>query len=506
MNYNKSKGVRRLLIAIFAVSKKDWMNKDDNLGRLLLLLLITLFICLAAYFLPNQLFGYKIKKIDLLADLRVEPKIPSMDSLRIELEQPDTLQIDSLALRDSLQKTIGIDSVSLALRDSLYKVMYAEVGSDSLGTRIEDYSVGHIGLRRFFTALRISQQENRPVRIAFLGDSFIEGDIVVADFRSAMQKKFGGAGVGFVPITSVAAQFRPTVKQKVEGWDTWSMLVDEERAYTLSGVNFTPSTEHPMVSVQTTERYPESDTVSSLKFFYEKNIQTEMSLICNGWTDTIRKVLDHTSSITQYECEGTFSEATFAFADTAGFQALGVALEDNSGVIVDNYSLRGNSGMTLTRLDSTRCRELNAIRPYDLVILQYGLNIITDTVLQYGWYGKRMEEAVRHIQVCFPNADVLMLGVSDRSRLVNGSFETMPAVLALLHVQRRTARRTGITFWNVFGAMGGENSMVRYVENNWASKDYTHLSFRGGKEIATALFNALLKEKEFYDEVEKEEY
>ena len=29
--------------------------------------------------------------------------------------------------------------------------------------------------------------------------------------------------------------------------------------------------------------------------------------------------------------------------------------------------------------------------------------------------------------------------------------------------------------------------MIRFVENNWASKDYTHLSFRGGKEIAYCL-------------------
>ena len=80
-------------------------------------------------------------------------------------------------MRDSILKTTGIDSVALALRDSLYKVMYADKGADSLGTRIEDYSVGHIGLKRFFAALRNSRQANRPVRVAFLGDSFIEGDI-----------------------------------------------------------------------------------------------------------------------------------------------------------------------------------------------------------------------------------------------------------------------------------------------------------------------------------------
>ncbi len=81
----------------------------------------------------------------------------------------------------------------------------------------------------------------------------------------------------------------------------------------------------------------------------------------------------------------------------------------------------------------------------------------------------------------------MLLGVSDRSHQEEGEFETMPAVLALLHTQRQIARKTGIPFWNTFGAMGGENSMVRYVENNWASKDYTHLSFRGVREIATAL-------------------
>ena len=198
------------------------------------------------------------------------------------MEQPDTVRIDSAAVRDSILKTTGIDSVALALRDSLYKVMYADKGADSLGTRIEDYSVGHIGLKRFFAALRNSRQANRPVRVAFLGDSFIEGDIVVADFRSGMQERFGGRGVGFVPVTSVAAQFRPTIEQKAEGWTTWSMLTDHHHRYTLSGMTFEPKGEKPSISIKTTDRYPELKTVSSLKFLYEKNIRTQMTLVCNG--------------------------------------------------------------------------------------------------------------------------------------------------------------------------------------------------------------------------------
>lgn len=479
------------------------MKNENSFGRLLLLLLITFVLCWGMYYLPDHLFGMKIKRVDMLSDLRfrVKEESFSMDSLRKQLEQADTIRVDSAVLRDSIVKTMGIDSVALALRDSLYQVLYADRESDSLGVRIEDYSVGHIGLKRFFEALKGGSEH--PVRIAFLGDSFIEGDIVVADFRSGLQRLFGGGGVGFVPITSVAAQYRPTIEQRTTGWTTCSMLTDHAHRYTLPGMVFEPADAAPSLFVKTTDRYPESDTVSSLKFIYEECIGTKMKLAYNGQPDTLVERLAPTAVITQYEREGCFTEASFIFADTAGFRALGVALESDTGVIVDNYSLRGNSGMILLRLDSMRCRELNAIRPYNLIVLQYGLNIVTDTILQYGWYAKRMEEAVRHVRGCFPDADILMLGVSDRSRQVDGVFETMSAVLALLHAQRQTARRSGVAFWNVFGAMGGENSMVRYVEKNWASKDYTHISFRGGKEIASALLKALLLEKEFYDEMDK---
>ena len=436
------------------------------------------------YSLPDTLFGYKIKKVDLLSDFKVKEEKLSLDSLKQQLEQADTLQVDSVALRDSIMRSAGIDSAALALRDSLYKAVYAVQGADSLGAHIEDYSLGHIGLQRFFAALKNSRELNRPVRVAFLGDSFIEGDIMVADFRSGMQKEFGGRGVGFVPVTSVAAQFRPTVEQRASGWTTWSMLTDHEHGYTLSGMMFEANEENASIHVKTTKRYPELQTFSSLKLIYEQNKNTEMRLVCNASADTLQEMLPATSIVTQYELEGMFTEADFTFKNTPEFRALGVA-------------------MVLERLDVSRCQALNKIRPYDLIVLQYGLNVVSDNVMNYGWYSSRMVKVINHIQLCFPEADILMLGVSDRSRQDDGEFETMPAVLALLHAQRQAAKKAGVPFWNVFGAMGGGNSMVRFVELNWASKDYTHLSFRGGREIADALLKALLSEKDFYDEAEK---
>lgn len=479
------------------------MKDDTNLGRLLAVLLLALVLCLGLYYLPDRLFGYPIKKVDLLSDIRIRPERLSLDSLRRQLEQTDTLEIDSPAMRDSVSKVTGMDSLALAIRDSLYRELTVRQTGDSSDVPIEDYSVGRVGLKRFFAALDNRQEMDRPVRVAFLGDSFVEGDILVADLRSGLQKEFGGGGVGFVPVASVAAQFRPTVEQRAKGWKTWSILTDHTRRYTLSGMTFEATEEKASLSVKTTDRYPGLQTVSSLKLLYEGNEQARMRLVCNHGTDTVYESLASASGITQYERRGAFTEADFSFSQAQGLSVLGVAMEDTAGVVVDNFSLRGNSGMVWERLDSAACKALSEVRPYDLIVLQYGLNVATDSVMQYGWYGSRMVKVVRHIRACFPDADLLMLGVSDRSRQANGSFETMPAVVALLHTQQRIAKQTGIPFWNTFEAMGGENSMVRYVENKWASKDYTHLSFRGGKEIAKALLKALLAEKKFYDEAEK---
>lgn len=481
------------------------MDKDNQLNRLLALLFLTFVFCCLLYYLPDRMAGFSLKRVDLFSDLRASgPELP-LDSLSQMWLKEDTMVVDSTALQQQAVEKAGIDSATLALRDSLYKALYAVAGADSAGTRIEDYSVGHVGLHRFFAALRDRADLGRPVRVAFLGDSFIEGDILVADFRSALQQRFGGRGVGFVPITSVAAQYRPTVKIASEGWKTWSMLTKPDSLpYTLSGMTFEAEAGEPTVTLEAANRYPELDSALCLKLIYERNVATRLCLTVNGQTDSLMTALPPTDSVRQYVYNGPVHKAEMRFRNTEGFRALGVVMEDSVGVSVDNYSLRGNSGMLLEQLDSASCRALNRIHTYDLIVLQYGLNIANDSILQYGWYGRRMEKAIRQVRQCFPTADVLLMGVSDRSRMENGTFCTMPSVLALLHAQRQTAKRAGILFWNTFGAMGGNNSMVRYVEKNWASKDYTHLGFGGGRELARVLVEAILAEMEFYEEAERQ--
>ncbi|MDR1644414.1 MAG: hypothetical protein LBS05_01115 [Tannerellaceae bacterium] len=434
--------------------------------------------------------------MDIFADIRTGSNLTSMslDSLRAQL---DTIVY---VPEDTIPAAIAPDSmaISAALRDSIYKVMNTSRSlSDPKGERIEDYSPGHVGLRRFFAALR--QSRTRPVRIAFMGDSFIEGDILVADFRSAMQQQFGGHGVGFVPLASTSPQYRPTVNQQTDGWKTYSIVNVKRPDYTLSGMIFETKSDAAWIAFTTTDRYAALKRINSLKFIYDRNEGAHMQFVYNNIMDTITQKLEPTHTFAQYELNDTISEGSFTFTNAWGLRALGIALEDKTGVIVDNYSLRGNSGLIFDQLNPAVCQSFHTIRPYDLIILQYGLNAMDEDMLDYGWYGARMAKVIQHLRVCFPDSDLLLLSAPDRANQYSGTFSTMPAILALLHTQRQTAQTTQIPFWNMFGAMGGENSMVTFVEKGWAGKDYTHLTFNGGREIARLLMKALMNEKEYYD-------
>ncbi|GHT29373.1 hypothetical protein AGMMS49574_05960 [Bacteroidia bacterium] len=476
------------------------MKIKDNFTRLLLLLLITFVACIGLYGLPSTMLGYKIKKVDLFSDIRVVPQVATMDSLRAQLEQPVDVPVE---VDDTPTSTLSADSarISSARRDSISKLMNSMQTADPQGLHIEDYSADHTGLQRFFKAL--SNSHSRPVRIGFMGDSFIEGDIVVADLRNAMQQKFGGRGVGFVPVSSVSAQYRPTINQKEKGWKMRSIIQDKSLPYTISGMLFETTGDEASLSFQTVPLYAALRKVSTLKFLYDRNEETVMQLAYNA--DIVVKILPPTQTITQYSLSAdSITSGSFTFINAKGFRALGLALEDNTGVIVDNFALRGNSGLPFGQLDAEVCRTFNDIRPYDLIILQYGLNVASEDMLDYNWYRSRMADVIRHLQQCFPETDFLLLGVSDRGNQYDGNFSTMPSVLALLNTQRQIAKQTQIPFWNMFGGMGGENSIVKYVNNGWAGKDYTHLNFRGGREVAKSLMNALMLEKELYNEMEND--
>ena len=171
--------------------------KNHPIRVTLLLLAVFAILLLLRLMPPFELGTVEIKKTDILSDL-------------IKPDGED--DGGEAAMLEALRKQ------KPAFRDSCPPGM----------TCIEDYAEegGH-GMEPFYRALEQIDELNRPVRIAYFGDSFIEGDIITDELRLLLQKRFGGCGVGFVDMASQTAGFRHSVREEAEGWESFS-IVDKD--------------------------------------------------------------------------------------------------------------------------------------------------------------------------------------------------------------------------------------------------------------------------------------
>lgn len=336
-----------------------------------------------------------------------------------------------------------------------------------------------------FNAFRDKLRNGQKVRIAVAGDSFIEGDIFTQDMRELLQKKYGGGGVGFMPITSQVAGFRQSVEHKFGGWTTKS-VVNSRGDYHLSGYTFIP-TEGAWVQYKGSNYRQHLQEYTNAKLLFVNKLNTKITVLVN---DTIRMTFTPESGeqLQAISIDKRIKTIKFSVTDVAGFTAYGAVLDGQGGVSVDNYSIRSYSGAGLANLSADIAAQSQGIIPYDLIILQYGLNVASDGVTNYSQYAQKLYDVITNLKRVMPNCAILVMSVSDRQ---NRSGKTMPAIYALERTQRAVANQCGVSFWSTLYAMQNAGGMATFVKKGWAAKDYTHLSAKGGKVVADIFIKSL---------------
>lgn len=75
----------------------------------------------------------------------------------------------------------------------------------------------------------------------------------------------------------------------------------------------------------------------------------------------------------------------------------------------------------------------------------------------------------------------------------NGNMETYPYLEDVINALKEAANEECVAFWDMYAAMGGRNSIVKWVKNNpqLAGGDYIHFTPRGAKEIANMLYSTI---------------
>ncbi len=387
-------------------------------------------------------------------------------------------------------------------------------------------------LNDFFVKLH---KGNSQIRIAYYGDSAIEGDMISQTLRDSLQKRYGGSGVGFVPIYSPIAGFRNTINQHAsDNWQVWNFGLQREGcpfAFGYGGEVFSAKRTVDSLLIQ-----PDSLSVDSLQMDTLKKNEVEESgempneytvryiaskryagvstlahpfLFYGAPTDgkTFGEVaVTEFKKESKYALKGKKTVNRLSFAPNARKIALsftgidsmpiyGMSFESKRGVIVDNLPSRGNSGSWLMRLDVNVMRQFDEYFDVDLVILQYGLNVLNPKMTDYSWYKTEMKRVIAHVKRSFPKAAILIVGPSDKATKVNGEMVTDPSVPLITGVLRQAAEESEVAFFSLYERMGGAGTMVNWVEKKnprWANLDYTHFNFQGAR-AAGGMLSEFLK-------------
>lgn len=412
--------------------------------------------------------GYQFKEFNPLSDLLDTTANQSYETLSIPLQTANDTTATELHSTDSTNSK-GVTTDTLTPLE--------------LSSRLMDYSEGQSALRHLRAALR--EGRSRSVRIAFVGDSFIEGDILVAPFRQALQQRYGGKGVGYVPLTSTVARFRQSIQQRFEG--AWRQtLASKSNSRTLFTLSETFAT--ATASASTSYKLTNADRVTL--HYVSDTIPVAITYGINGGERQHVELPASHGALAEYTFpHGAVKQFELATGGGDGTRFYGVCFDGMTGISVDNYSLRGSSGTKLIAVSSALTSQLSRFRPYDLIILSYGLNVLSpkDNNDSYEWYYDAMAKSIEHIQQLYPHATILLMSLSDRATLHEGEIHPLNGVARVLRIQHRLAQRYGLLFWNTHEAMASLGGIKGFVDKGWAAKDYTHISMAGGTQLAKLL-------------------
>jgi lysophospholipase L1-like esterase len=170
----------------------------------------------------------------------------------------------------------------------------------------------------------------------------------------------------------------------------------------------------------------------------------------------------------------------------------------NSGVVIDNMPFRGSSGTEFARMNKELLRSQFAALNVKFIILQFGVNVVPYVIKDYSYYERQFYAQLKILREVAPDANILVVGVSDMSRKEGEVYTTYPNVEKIRDAQRKAAFRAGCAFWDLYTAMGGKDSMPSWVQAKpaLANKDFTHFTPKGAQIVAEMLFKSLMFEYE----------
>jgi lysophospholipase L1-like esterase len=370
-------------------------------------------------------------------------------------------------------------------------------------------------LDKAFRAFEKASVSSKPVRIMHFGDSQIEGDRITSFLRYNLQNKFGGMGVGLVPVTQPYDFSFSVFQQSSPNWSIYTIYGDRDTSISKSRYGalasfcrFSPEADSTRNKLPTVEAWvsfsPSPYGYSNTRHFqlcrvlYSHNTEpfiTELYMK-NDLADADMYPPSNELKTIQWSFEEPASKIKILFKGTSSPDIYGIALDGKSGIAVDNIAMRGSSGIIFSRMDPEELRahfkELNV----QMIILEFGGNVVPNITNNYTYYEKLFSAQLRKIRQIAPDIAIIVIGVADMSLKEKDRYVSYPNIEKIRDAMKKATLDANAVYWDMYKAMGGHNSMPSWVfaDPPLASTDFVHFNASGAKIIANMFYNALMSE------------
>jgi hypothetical protein len=438
--------------------------KDKTFAPITILCSVIVLLYLLSFFDLTQIKWLPLNQVDILSDVRVSK------------------------IKETKHPLIVVDTVK--------KIGTHLLPSDN--TLIADYGLdSNNALFYFFEKLDKLKQGNGKVRLAYFGDSFIEGDYVTDELRVKLQETYGGNGLGFIPVQSIVeGEYNYLNFKSNHSWK-------DENFVNSSNSKFLGLTGHVFYANGTaSSSYSlKKDKTMGLVKFYSGKLNAKIPVLSVIKDQVSQNISLNNSALINETIinQSPIHSLKIATADSR-LPVYGISMEDSTGIYVDNYGFRGNTGVLTNKITGEVMKSFNAYLKYDLIIVHYGLNAIVHGQQKFTWFSNSQNALIQKLKQSFPSVPILIISTSDLGFKQGGEWITEPAVPYMVNTQRVIAQTNKVAFWDLYTSMGGENTIVSWAEQNpkLADMDYMHLNVLGAKKVSEVFYNKLIASKNYY--------
>ena len=484
-----------------------------------LLSIISLFVVLGVVAIIYPEGGIHIGEYTLrypkLTDIFEKAPQASGDSLADSIQQVDPEEAIREMMEATKRKEFAAYSDSLKFYEDFFK---------KGKTRFDLPNNDPTWFDRFFLHLELAALDSNVVHIVHYGDSQLEEDRISATIREDLQDEFGGAGPGMMPaIMTVPSQ---TTSHSNSGALSRYILFgpkEEEADHSRYGplAQFAKLEGEASITIQKRKEqrkntFSHVGGYSTVKLLTNKSAHIKAKLNVNQtFVEVVgedeegnpkekrtTKVVDageptietfNKLKVYTWKLKDTTSIAKMYLSGNGEIYA--ISADGAYGVAVDNVAMRGSSGTIFHRIDPELLAESYKAMNARLIIMEYGGNLVPGTNSgNIDWTKKLITRQIQAIQKANPDADILFIGPADMARQKDGQWQTYAGLNMTIKALREVALDNGAAYWDMHRVMGGNGSMIKWVNKEPALGFTDHIHFtRRGAAYMGDLFCAALR-------------